>query len=107
MVNNEKVVEYIEKCLNLEDCSQLYYKLIDDKLFLVYVEVGSIRDYWNQIPCEFLPFAFKEYYYPWSTAISMGITPEQERLVFSGHQDWPESFPVLNEMMRFLDSSNE
>jgi hypothetical protein len=102
----ENVVKYIQKCLNLDDCSQLYYKLIDDKLFLVYIEIGHQRDYWNENPLEFLPFAFKEYDLPWDCTVSMGLTPEQEGIVFLGHEDWPESFPKLCEMTKYLDKTD-
>lgn len=109
MENNEEVIKYIETCLNLDDCSQLYYKLIEDKLFLVYIEVGAQRDYWNE-NWEFLPFAFKAYEndnFDWKTSIAMGLTPEQELVSLNGHTDWPKSFPILNEMNIFFDVAKD
>ena len=97
---SEEVEKHIRNNLNLEDVSQLYYKLVDSKLFIVYVDNGPQRDWWNE-NWEFLPFAFKkDEDCSWSVDITMGITPEQEAASIDGHKDWPESFPKLSEMIK-------
>lgn len=105
MISPDEVRKYIEKNLNLEDVCQLYYKLVDSKLFIVYVEDGPQRDYWNEI-WEFLPIAFKkDEDCLWDVDITIGITPEQEASLINGHKDWPKSFPILKEMSKYIEDN--
>jgi hypothetical protein len=102
LVMSQDIEKHIRNNLNLEDVSQLYYKLVNSKLFIVYVEDGPQRNYWNE-NWEFLPFAFKkDEDCLWDVDISMGITPEQEAASIDSHEDWPESFPKLNEMSKYM-----
>lgn len=102
--DNSEINTYINSNLYLEGIVQLYYKLVEEKLFLVYVEDGLQKDYRNQNLYEFLPLAFKtDDNCSWDVNISMIITPEQEALVFNGHKKWIESFPKLVDMNKFFD----
>jgi hypothetical protein len=104
-MSQEEVRKYIEKNLYLEDVCQLYYKAVDKKLFIVYVDTGDQRDHWNA-NWEWLPFSFNiehDHDCFWDSDISMAITPEQEAASLNGHKDWPESFPTLREMSKYIE----
>lgn len=99
-----EIKKYIEKNVLLEDISQLYYKLVDKNLFIVYVDIGKQREYWND-DWDWLPIVFKTYDgCAWDSNISMWITPEQEAAALNGHEDWPKSFPKLSEMSKYIDN---